>query len=183
MNGIVRFSEAASIALHAMIVLAADSSREGGRLLTVREIAEGLPVSEHHLARVLQRLAKAGLVASVRGPAGGFSLRGDAARITLLDVYEAVEGRLTVPTCLFPVGEGCASCILDDTLAAANRLVREKLAGTPLSKLTPSFRTGGLVALARKGHSIPERERSDHRGARTASAQPRLARGRPKGER
>lgn len=134
MNGIVKFSEAASIALHAMALLSASPERA----LTSHEMAERLPVSQNHLAKVLQRLAKAGLVDSIRGPRGGFLLRGEARQTTLLRVYEAVEGRLELASCLFPDAQNCTDCILGDTVQEANRLVRDRLARTPLSALASS---------------------------------------------
>lgn len=155
MHGIVKLSEAASIALHAVTVLAADSDRH----LTVREIAEALPVSENHLAKVLQRLSKAGLVASVRGPGGGFRLRADARETTLLRVYEAVEGPLDVARCVFPDAQGCASCILDDALRAAGQLVRDRLAKARIADLAHTFRPRGLVKLARRT-AAPARRRA-----------------------
>lgn len=44
------------------------------------------------LSKVLQRLVKEKLLNSVRGPGGGFSLERGADSITLLDVYQAIEG-------------------------------------------------------------------------------------------
>jgi len=155
MNGIVKFSEAASIALHAMTVLGAAPDRH----LTVRDIAESMPVSEAHLAKVLQRLAKAGLVGSVRGPNGGFVLRGNPRQITLLAVYEAIEGRLQVASCVFPGSRGCSTCILDDTLRAANQLVRDRLARTTLAHLAGTFRPNTLVALGASPASAAARSR------------------------
>ena len=70
MSGSLKISEAASLALHTMVYLAGDPSAHypAGRL------AEALCVSEAHLAKVLQRLVKAGMLVSVRGPKGGFRL-------------------------------------------------------------------------------------------------------------
>lgn len=153
MSGIVKFSEAASIALHTMTVLAAEPDRH----VTVKDVAARMPVSEHHLAKVLQRLAKAGLVTSVRGPGGGFLLRGDPARVTLLQVYEAIEGPLEVAECAFPGGAGCGRCILDDALREANGLVKGRLARTTLADLARDFRprAGELVHFAPRAPEKP----------------------------
>jgi Rrf2 family protein len=155
MSGVVHLSEAASIALHTMTVLA----RAPGRYLAVHELAEQLPVSESHLAKVLQRLVKAGLVESLRGPKGGFLLRGAASETTLLQVYEAIEGRLEVASCVFPTAQGCKACILDDALRDANRLVHERLARTTLAELAGTFRPAALVALGEAPGSSAARPR------------------------
>ncbi len=159
MSGLVKFSEAASIALHTMTVLATAPERH----LSVHEIAERMPVSESHLAKVLQRLVKAGLVDSARGPHGGFMLRGDPRQIALLRVYEAIEGRLDVASCMFPDRTDCASCILEDTLRSANQLVRDRLARTALSALVTAFRpradTVTLGPPKRGAQHLPARSR------------------------
>ena len=94
----VKFTEAASLALHAMALLAAQRERR----FQIHDMAEALPGSTSHLAKVLQRLAKVGLITSVRGRGGGFVLSRDPAQITMLEVYEAIEGPLEVCRCLFP---------------------------------------------------------------------------------
>jgi len=131
MSGVVRFSEAASLALHAMVLIAA----ERGRRFQIRDIAQALPVSSSHLAKVLQRLAKEGLIDSTRGRGGGFALARDPARITLLEVYEAVEGPLQVSHCLFATPQCGGDCLLGDTLGTAGALIRDRLAGSRLSDL------------------------------------------------
>lgn len=155
MSGIVKFSEAASLALHAMTVLAARADPH----LTIRDVAEAMPVSEAYLAKVLQRLAKAGLVESVRGPGGGFRIRGDPRQITLLAVYEAIEGRLGIAACAFPVAQGCKTCILDEALRDANRLVHDRLARTTLADLDGTFRPNPLVTLGGPARTAAARSR------------------------
>lgn len=135
LSGVVKFTEASSIALHTMAILAADPDRH----VTIHEVAERLPVSENHLAKVLQRLARAGLVESVRGKGGGFALRGDPRAVTLLDVHEAIEGKLDVAACLFEPPHCTGTCILGTALEAANALVHERLARTRLSDLSARF--------------------------------------------
>jgi Rrf2 family protein len=158
LSGVVKFTEASSIALHTMAILAGDP----GRHVSIREVAARLPVSEAHLAKVLQRLARAGLVESVRGPGGGFVLRGDPAKLTLLDVHEAIEGRLEVAACLFDPPQRCGACILGDALRDANALVHARLARTRLADLAHLFPPAGArVALggdaARGRRTAPER--------------------------
>ena len=139
MSSPFRMSEAASLALHAATFLAADSGRPS-RPVAAREIAAALGASGAHLSKVLQRLAKAGLVTSTRGPAGGFRLARPASKITLLEVYEAIEGDLDAPDCLFGravcAGRGC---ICGDLLSEVHDRTRRRLAGTRLSELGHVF--------------------------------------------
>jgi len=94
MSRIFSLSEAASIALHSMVLIArADNG------INVVKITEFTGFSKNHIAKVLQRLVKADMLKSVRGPAGGFSLKRDAGEITLLDIYEAIEGPINEDDC------------------------------------------------------------------------------------
>jgi Rrf2 family protein len=87
-------SEAATISIHAMILIGRSDIQ-----LNVQQIAERTEASKHHLAKVLQRLTKAGFISSTRGPNGGFVLKKTAEEITMLDIYEAIEGKIDVSSC------------------------------------------------------------------------------------
>lgn len=127
----LRISEAASLALHAMALLAGDERRAR----PTREMAETLNVSDHHLAKVMQRLGRAGLVQSQRGPRGGFRLARQRESISLLEVYEAVEGPLAGQTCLLghPVCQG--PCALSGLMRRLGDDVKTYLSGTTLGDL------------------------------------------------
>jgi Rrf2 family protein len=76
---------------------------------------EGIPKS--FLAKIFQNLAKAGLVRSVRGSGGGFALARSPAEISVLEIVEAVEGRIVFQRCKQDKPEcehigGCALCSL-----------------------------------------------------------------------
>jgi Rrf2 family protein len=89
-------SEAVSIAMHGIVLIAnAEDS------LNVHEIAERTKSSKHHVAKIMQRLVKEGFLISNRGPTGGFTLKKKPETITLLDVYESIEGKVEVTECMF----------------------------------------------------------------------------------
>jgi len=142
MPNVLKISEAASLALHTMAYLAADTAA----LHATRRIAGDLGVSEAHLAKVLQRLGREGLVKSQRGPGGGFSLARDAATITLLDVYQATEGPLDDPGCLLGRPACGGGCILGGLLEKVTSEVRDYLGKTRLSDLNSSFGERRLYA-------------------------------------
>jgi Rrf2 family transcriptional regulator, nitric oxide-sensitive transcriptional repressor len=62
-----------------------------GRQLSVAEIGKKYGVSNHHLAKVMHVMGRAGLVSSVRGVGGGYQFTGNARRTTLLDVVQLFE--------------------------------------------------------------------------------------------
>jgi Rrf2 family protein len=66
----------------------------------VTEISEEYKIPRSFLAKILQKLVKAKIVRSYRGVKGGFSLTRQARDITVLDVLEAIEGKLAVNLCI-----------------------------------------------------------------------------------
>lgn len=94
MSKIVNLSEAATIAFHAMVLVA-----QSKKNLNVLEIAERTGSSKHHVAKVMQQLVKQGFIGSMRGPSGGFFLKKDAAEISFLTIFEAIEGKLEESKC------------------------------------------------------------------------------------
>ena len=130
MASLVKISEAASLGLHAMMVLARDSHI----LYSAGELSKVLNASEAHLAKVLQRLVKEGLVKSARGPKGGFTLGRSAELINLLQIYEAIEGPLTAVECLLPEPV-CKDrkCVFGDLIQTLNRQISERMASTTLA--------------------------------------------------
>lgn len=141
MPGALKISEAVSLAIHALIILGAYPLRS----VPVIEIAETINVSKDHLAKVMQRLNRAGYVRSVRGPKGGFSLIKQAEDISLLEIYELIEGPLIIDDCLLssriygpglcPLG-GTSLCPLGRTLRNANVELKEYFGSTKISELT-----------------------------------------------
>lgn len=89
MSKIINISEAASIAVHSMAMIA--NSTE---MLNVNKIADRTHSSRNHLAKVMQILVKNNYLSSVRGPSGGFTLKVDPGKVSLLDIYELIDGSL-----------------------------------------------------------------------------------------
>ena len=136
MANVWRISEAASMALHTIVFLAAHDERRH----STKEIAALHEISEAHLSKVLQRLAKVGLVNSMRGPKGGFSIGRPAAEIKLLEIYESIDGPLTDTTCLLgkPVCTG-GQCIMCDVVEKVNRETQVYLSGTSVADVVDAY--------------------------------------------
>lgn len=94
MSKIFSLSEAGSIAIHSMVLIA---KAENG--INVLKISERTGSSRHHVAKVLQRLTKDDFLYSNRGPHGGFKLKKPPEQISLLEIYEAIEGKIVVSEC------------------------------------------------------------------------------------
>ena len=142
MSSILKISDAATLAIHAMTFL----TLKQDKLLSNHELATTLGASEHHLSKVMQRLVKAGLVNSHRGPSGGFNLDTDPKKTTLLEVYEAIEGPLKPSTCLLGASVCNDNCMLGNLVASINQQVSDYFKNTTLVNLAENLtlKTGGL---------------------------------------
>lgn len=89
MSKVVHISEAASLAVHSMAIIASGKAK-----LNVGQIAAYTGSSKNHLAKILQILVKNDYLDSNRGPKGGFVLKADAGKVTLLEIYELIEGSI-----------------------------------------------------------------------------------------
>lgn len=137
MLGLLNISEAMSIALHTCACLAEDPSR----FHSARQISDKLGFSPHHFAKVVQQLARAGLLETERGPAGGAKLARDAGDITLLEIYIAAGGTPDHKGCLLKsnICDG-TSCTLGKLMAAENKRLVTLLKKTTLASLVHSLK-------------------------------------------
>jgi Rrf2 family protein len=129
MSKIVSLSEAASIGIHGMILI----SRSKVPVNVIR-IAELTGSSRHHVAKVMQRLSKAGFITSLRGPSGGFSIVPNPGAVTFLDIYEAIEGKIQISECpndkqICPFEK----CIMNNVISKMSEDFREYLAKQSIS--------------------------------------------------
>src|SRR5205823_711202 len=118
--------------LRAMLILAQGEDRAH----TVQEIARSSRVPLDYLAKILNCLARVGLVTAQRGRGGGFQPARSADEITILEVIAAVDPIQRIRTC--PLGlaaHGENLCPLHRKLDDAMRIVEEAFASTNLHSL------------------------------------------------
>lgn len=133
MNNLLNISEGTSLAFHGLALIAENAPKR----LNVKSVAAELQSSEAHLAKVFQRLNKAGIISSVRGPAGGFVLNGPADKVSFLNVYEALEGEVKLDSC--PLGKQICTfkhCIFQGKLTKITRDMYNALDEIRLSDFT-----------------------------------------------
>lgn len=98
----MQLSKASQLGLYALVEMALRPDER----VSVPAIAERFSVSENHMAKVLQTLQRAGLVASTRGVGGGYQLARSASRISAADVVRELQGPV--------LEDGCAQCPFHD---------------------------------------------------------------------
>jgi len=67
---------------------------------TVNEVSRAQAIPRDFTAKILQRLKRAGILESTRGVKGGYKLKKDPSKITLLEVIEAMEGPTSLNICV-----------------------------------------------------------------------------------
>jgi Rrf2 family protein len=93
----VRLSTRGRYGLKAMIDLAMHA---GEGPVPLKAVAERQAISEHYLEQLMGALRKAGLVVSVRGAQGGYSLARNPGQITAGDIIRALEGPIAPVECV-----------------------------------------------------------------------------------
>lgn len=130
----LRLSKKADYALMAMKHLAL---RAGAGSVSAREIAEQYDIPVELMAKVLQRLARHGLLTSQQGTRGGYLLARASTLISVADVIEAVDGPLAVTACA-ATDENCeqfAKCNVRDPLWKIKDRILQALATCSVHEL------------------------------------------------
>jgi Rrf2 family transcriptional regulator, iron-sulfur cluster assembly transcription factor len=111
--------------------------RSPGQRTMIEEVSRQQKISKSFLAKIFQSLVKAGLVRSIRGAGGGFALAKAAAQIPILDIIEAVEGRIVFQRCKMarPDCEHIGGCALCGLFERAQDGLKEALTRTTLADL------------------------------------------------
>jgi Rrf2 family protein len=131
----LRLSKKADYALIAMKHLAI---RPDAASASAREIAEQYDIPVELMAKVLQRLARRGLVTSHQGTRGGYRLSRPASIISAADIIQAIDGPLTVTACSTEA-ENCdqyAKCSVRDPLWRIRERIVSALATCSLQEMS-----------------------------------------------
>jgi Rrf2 family protein len=147
----LRLSKKADYALMAMKHLA---TRPESASSSAREIAEQYDIPLELMAKVLQQLARRGLLSSHQGTRGGYTLSKPTAAISVADIIQAIEGPLTVTACSTE-DEQCgqfSKCNVRDPLWRIKDRIVDALAVVSLAEIaaeTPPPPTVTSVSLIR----------------------------------
>jgi FeS assembly SUF system regulator len=120
------------------IVIVTHFAREGERQHATHEIAAATHVPPPMASKILKQLARAGLLASHRGAHGGYSLARPAARVSVAQVIEALDGPIALTSCTEP---GPGDCMIEQLCLARtnwqhiNQAIREALDGITIEEM------------------------------------------------
>ena len=140
------FTQTSEYALRAVAWMAGGPEQ----VFTTGEIAEGTKVPSSYLSKVLQTLARAGIVRSQRGLGGGFSLARRPEELTVLEVIESVDPLPRIEHC--PLGSDCHAeglCKLHAALDEAMSLVEDCLRKATIASLLSDLPSESAFGLPR----------------------------------
>lgn len=109
-------------------MLALQRIAQSNETVPVKEIADMYGISFDLLAKVLNQLAKAGLVTAYQGTQGGYILAKKPVEITVADILYTLEGSLKITECADNHDASCG-CVLDTQCAIKTpmQIIQEKL--------------------------------------------------------
>jgi Rrf2 family transcriptional regulator, iron-sulfur cluster assembly transcription factor len=112
--------------------------RPAGSVVMIDEVSREEHIPKSFAAKIFQSLAKAGLVKSNRGTGGGFTLLKQPGAVTVLEVIEAIEGKIAFQRCLAeeePKCEHSGGCALCGLFEQAQDRVKDVFSRTTLADL------------------------------------------------
>lgn len=104
---------------------------------SAKEIADAYHIPPQLLAKILQTLARAGLLVSHAGTNGGYSLARPAAQVSAFEVIRAIDGPLFITSCITIHGT-CdldSHCTIKEPLRKVNDSIKELLSGLHIADL------------------------------------------------
>lgn len=111
----------------------------------IDEIAREMGIPRSLLAKILQKLVKAGIIRSFRGIGGGFRLDREPGDISLLDVIEAIQGPIAMNACALEKGACSRSpdCVVHPVWVEVRREAERILGGKDFAALAEDLSRQG----------------------------------------
>ena len=116
---------------------------------SANEIAVEYGISATLMAKVLQKLAKQGLVAAKHGSTGGYQLARQPDKISALEVLTAIDGPVLITSCVTSHGNCDASerCSVKEPLQRVNESILNVLSMVTIAHLSEEKQETSLVGL------------------------------------
>jgi len=104
---------------------------------SAKDVAEAYGIPQEALAKILQRLAKVGLVRSLHGTHGGYTLTRDPKMISAFEVIKAIDGPLFITSCVTVRGEcdQTERCTIREPLRKVNESIEQVLKNIKISQM------------------------------------------------
>ncbi|MEK6561285.1 MAG: Rrf2 family transcriptional regulator [Nitrospirota bacterium] len=127
---------------YGLMAIAYIAWNHGERVVNTKEIAEAYSIPLELLAKILQRMVKGGLITSLSGPKGGYSLSTSPSDITVARIIEAVEGNINILNCSEEESSRCYQfdrCSIRTPMQRLEHRIVDMLNKTTLEELIERF--------------------------------------------
>jgi len=130
----LKLTKKADYGLMAMKHLA-ERAHEGA--CSAKDVADAYGIPQEALAKILQRLVKAGLLLSQHGANGGYTLARASNKISAFEVIRAIDGPLFITSCITVRGECGQSgrCTIREPLRRVNESIEQVLRRITISEM------------------------------------------------
>ena len=134
---------------YALIALRHLAKHYGEGSASASDIADSYRISAPLMAKVLQRLARHGLVVARHGANGGYTLARDPAAISALEAISAIDGPLSITGCFTSHGEcdALSTCTVREPLRRVNDTILQVLSKVTLSEICDEPHANAIVEL------------------------------------
>ncbi|MCB1197119.1 MAG: Rrf2 family transcriptional regulator [Deltaproteobacteria bacterium] len=122
----------------ALLILTSLLKQKEGVLVSASAVAENLALPYPTVSKILKALHKYGLLNSVQGPKGGYTVTKACLQMSVGSVIEKIEGPIALTLCTSPHKQTCVSkdsCGIHPHMSVINRMVRGVLMQLPLQAL------------------------------------------------
>ncbi len=129
---------------YGLLAIAYIAGNHSDRVVNTKEIAETYSIPVELLAKILQRLVKVGLIASLSGPKGGYSLSVNPSEITVAQIINALEGDINILNCSEEDNVKCFQfdrCNIRTPMQKLEYRIRNLLHKTTLDELLEAYIT------------------------------------------
>lgn len=112
-------------------------AQEDDQIANVTEVSRKMHIPKTFLAKIFQKLTKAGLVESIRGMNGGFRLAKKPVDISLLDIMTAIQGPIGINVCAVNSKQCSRSstCSVHPVWVELRKEVNQRLQGQTIASL------------------------------------------------
>ncbi len=130
----MRLTRAGEYGVRCALYLAA---QEQGKIVSRKEIAKAMEMPDQFLAKIAQQLARSGFIEIIQGAKGGYRLLVSPEELTLLEVVEAMTGKIFLNDCVMRPSSCTrnSSCAVHLVWERARNQMRETLRAATFDKL------------------------------------------------
>jgi FeS assembly SUF system regulator len=149
------------------VVVMSQMALRGGETRSAQQISEDTGVPLPTVAKLLNLLGRAKLVASQRGASGGYTLSAEPEEITVAQIIQALEGPIALTACVDGATECCGSeafCPMRGNWNRVNDAIRDALTSVSLAEMMavpPAFGVPPAV-----GAALSKDENAPHAAAK-----------------